>query len=110
MPGEVLWGNRPLGGVVQEAILRDAGIVDEDVDLKFTICGGKVLFRRVDDLGGCLVWMAEVGLNGDAADGVLRGQRVAKGFGAGARRFRGEIEQQRAAFGCQIAGDCLADP
>lgn len=109
MPVEVVAVDGALGRVVEEAVGADAGVVDEDVDLEFALGGGEVVFGSGEDLGDGFFGVEEVGLHGDAADGVRGGQRGAELLCASARGFRGEVEEERAAFCGQVAGDCLAD-
>lgn len=53
--------------------------------------------------------MEEVGLHGDAADRVRRGQRGAELLCTGAGGLRGEVQEEGAAFCREVPGDCLAD-
>jgi hypothetical protein len=73
VPVEVLAIDGALGRVVEEAIGADAGVVDEDVDLEFALGGGKVLLCGGEDRGDGFFGVEEVGLDGDAADGVRGG-------------------------------------
>lgn len=119
VPVEVGGVDGALDGVVEEAVLRDAGVVDEDVDAELLlvvgrlvlvlVCRGEMLQRGSEDglCGG--LGVAQVCLDRVAADGVRGGQRGAEGLGSLAGGLGGEVEEERAAFGGEVAGDGLAN-
>lgn len=102
VPVEIGGVDGALDGVVEEAVLRDAGVVDEDVDAELLVVVGLVLVCRgvemllrggEDGLCGRL-GVTQIGLDGVAANGVRGGQRGAEGLGSLAGGLGGEVEEE----------------
>lgn len=72
-------------------VAADAGVVDDDVDLKRRGLGvGEVVPGRGDDVGGA-VGVAQVGLDRDGFDGVAFFELLGQGGGARGRGGGGVI-------------------
>jgi hypothetical protein len=92
LPVEVFGLDGTFGGVVQVAVLRDTGVVDENVNLELVL-GAEMLFCGGDDCFHGLGGLAEVGLHALAFDVVGCCQGGAQCFGGSARRLGGKVQQ-----------------
>lgn len=116
---EFLGGDGALVGVVEGLVGGYAGVVDEDIDLEGLVglvLGLVVLMDLVEELFGCgedFVYrgggIGEVGLEGEAVDGVGGGELGAEVVGWGGGGVGCVGDEEVGAFGGEAAGDCFAD-
>lgn len=71
-----------LGDVLEGRVARDAGVVDDDVDLEGFVGRrwGEVVFGNCEE-GGYACWGADVALGGHGADVVGGGELLCEGGG-----------------------------
>ena len=88
---------------------RDAGVVDDDVDLEFSRFRVREVVLRCSDQVCGSGWVAEVGLHGQGFDRVCGFEARCELLGGLGRRVGGVVQDHRGSSRGEGFGDCCAD-